>query len=138
MKTPSHQNSIRLIHFQVTQLKLNTNGTMDKTITKELKFNLKYQILFSNDDKTQFIVQFTSQLSNVSRGFNLNCVYSAKFQTTKKIDLAFQKSDLVNINAPAIAFPYFRAFITSLSLQGGYEPIIPPTLNFVDFKNSKK
>jgi preprotein translocase subunit SecB len=32
-------------------------------------------------------------------------------------------------NAPAIIFPYIRAFISSLSVQSGHKPIVIPTLN---------
>lgn len=36
-------------------------------------------------------------------------------------------------NAPAIIFPYVRAYISTLTGLSGIPPIILPTLNLVDF-----
>ena len=37
------------------------------------------------------------------------------------------------INAPAIAYPYLRAYISNLTLQSNGDPVILPTINFVAF-----
>lgn len=39
------------------------------------------------------------------------------------------------INAPAILFPYIRAYVTTLSALSGVDPIIIPTLNLSVRKN---
>lgn len=39
------------------------------------------------------------------------------------------------LNAPAILFPYLRAYITSLTALSGVSPIILPTLNLSGLKN---
>lgn len=39
------------------------------------------------------------------------------------------KDDFFNTNAPAILFPYIRAYISTLSTLSGLKPIILPTLN---------
>lgn len=45
-------------------------------------------------------------------------------------DLAMDKiSNYFFVNAPAILFPYIRAYISTLSAQSGIKPIIIPTLN---------
>ncbi len=35
------------------------------------------------------------------------------------------------LNAPAIIFPYIRAYISTLTIQSGFKPILLPTLNLV-------
>ncbi len=43
-----------------------------------------------------------------------------------------QDDDLMNYfvgNAPAIVFPYIRAYIGTLTTQSGYPPLLLPTLN---------
>ena len=37
------------------------------------------------------------------------------------------------INAPAIAFPYLRSFLSILTMQAGYPPVMIPSVNFVEF-----
>lgn len=39
------------------------------------------------------------------------------------------KNSFFNVNAPAILFPYLRAYITSLTALSGISPIILPTIN---------
>lgn len=39
------------------------------------------------------------------------------------------------LNAPAILFPYLRAYITSLTALSGVSPIVLPTLNLSGLKN---
>ena len=47
------------------------------------------------------------------------------------VDEKFKQSDFLTINAPAIAFPYVRSYISNLTLQSGFSPIILPSVNFV-------
>ena len=39
-------------------------------------------------------------------------------------------SDFVNINAPAMVFPFIREHIASLTMKAGLLPILLPTVNF--------
>lgn len=55
------------------------------------------------------------------------------FQIDQHIDEDFKQSDFVKINAPAIAFPYVRSYISNFTLQSGFDPIILPSVNFVTF-----
>lgn len=51
----------------------------------------------------------------------------------------FIKSPFLKVNASAIPFPYIRSFVSNLTLQAGYAPVILPSVNFValDGANSK-
>ncbi|MBI9054415.1 MAG: protein-export chaperone SecB [Bacteroidales bacterium] len=42
------------------------------------------------------------------------------------------------LNAPAILFPYIRAYVTSLTSLSGLNPITLPTLNLESLKNKLK
>ncbi len=46
--------------------------------------------------------------------------------------------DFLYLNAPAILFPYIRAYITSLTALSGVSPIVLPTLNLSGLKNDLK
>ncbi|MCH8533979.1 MAG: protein-export chaperone SecB [Flavobacteriaceae bacterium] len=39
------------------------------------------------------------------------------------------------VNAPAILFPYLRAYISSLTTLSGIRPIVLPTLNLINLKD---
>ena len=44
-------------------------------------------------------------------------------------------SNFLFVNAPAILFPYLRAYISSLSTLSGIHPIILPTLNLTSLRD---
>ena len=41
-----------------------------------------------------------------------------------------QKNNFFDINAPAILYPYVRAYLSSLTSLSGFNHIILPTINF--------
>lgn len=43
--------------------------------------------------------------------------------------------DFLYINAPAILFPYVRAYISSLTTLSGLQPIVLPTLNLTNLRD---
>lgn len=52
-------------------------------------------------------------------------------------DIAFDDiPDYFYPNSIAIIFPYVRAFVSTLSLQANYRPIIIPTMNLSDLSES--
>lgn len=54
-----------------------------------------------------------------------------KFNNIEKEDL----SSFLYFNAPAILFPYIRAYISSLTTLSGIKPIMLPTLNLSNLKD---
>lgn len=49
----------------------------------------------------------------------------------KKIgDISLSNEEFININAPAVIYPYIRQHVRSLSLDAGLAPIILPMVNF--------
>ncbi|MBL4560672.1 MAG: preprotein translocase subunit SecB [Bacteroidales bacterium] len=92
-------------------------------------FQLKVGQLFPNDNKRTFVILFDIALeSNV---FNLNFEAAFSFSVENDITEEFISSNFPKINAPAIAFPYIRAYISNLTLQSGFKPVILPSINFV-------
>jgi len=53
----------------------------------------------------------------------------ALFETENTISEEFKTSGFVQTNAPAIAFPYLRSFISTMSINAGFSPIILPAVN---------
>lgn len=92
-------------------------------------FNLKTGQLFPPEEKSMFTVFFDATISDGEFDLLLKAIF--RFTTDTEIDEEFKISDFPKINAPAIAFPYLRAYISNLTLQSGYDPVILPSINFV-------
>lgn len=83
-------------------------------------------------EKNIFIVVFNFTLENEEEKYSMETDYEAVFTTDIDIDDDFRESSFPKVNAPAIAFPYLRAFISNITQQAGYNPVVLPSLNFVE------
>lgn len=110
--------------------------SLQKDDSKEKgSFSLKIKIDYSNNEKV-FGTTFLISLNDPNFNLNLNATYW--FKCDNKIDEEFRKSDFVKINAPAIAYPYVRAYITQVCLASGFGAKILPTINFVELEKMEK
>lgn len=92
-------------------------------------FNLSYSVGYDEELPKTFAVRFDI-LVNSTQGFGLKVEFIALFDCDEEVDEAFVDGPFPRINAPAIAYPYIRSFISILILNAGYDPIILPTVNF--------
>jgi len=127
---------IRLQHIQITELTL-TAGSFDKGTTNELETAFGVGSWFDDESRNSFAITFDLSLENSEKGFFIRVKSTAHFETDKEFDEGFKDSSFVKISAPAIAFPYLRTFISNLTLNSGYEPIILPSFNFVKIAEEK-
>ena len=126
---------IRFKHIQFTELETIVK-TLDKNVTSELETSLNIDNAFNDENLNEFIVNFYIKIENSEKTFQLKLKAIAQFSTKEDVTDEFKKSPFIEINAPAIAFPYVRKFISNLTLNMGYNPILLPTFNFVEL--SKK
>lgn len=96
-------------------------------------FNLRKGNYFPEEEKKSFTVGFKLKIRD--RRFDLDVEALFYFSLNEDITEEFKLSTFPKINAPAIAFPYLRAFISNLTLQSGFDPIILPSINFVSMEN---
>ncbi|WP_165673602.1 protein-export chaperone SecB [Metapseudomonas otitidis] len=82
-----------------------------------------------------FYVVFDLTLRTKEDNRVINVVYRSEFKTDNPIDSEFRKTDFPYVNAPAIAYPYLRAFVSNLTLNSGYSPVMLPSVNFVAMKD---
>ena len=52
------------------------------------------------------------------------------FKISANMVALFEFDSEISSNAPAILFPYFRAYISTLTSLSGMQPVILPTINF--------
>jgi len=129
---------IKFLNLQVTDVKLKVD-TFDQYSTDEIEsgpFNIDCQ--FSETESKLFGISFEINLKNKNQDFELRVKAIAHFECDENINQEFMQSDFVFINAPAIAFPYLRAFISNITLNSGYNPVILPAFNFVAMANAIK
>lgn len=123
---------IRLIKSQVISLTIKKRKGKSKD--RETSFDLRYSIGYDEVKDDIFYVTFQAKIA-VPNELTIDVTYISTFKTSEPIDEAFRQSHFPIVNAPAIAFPFFRAYISFLSLNSGYEPIMLSSINFTKFKN---
>lgn len=103
----------------------------------EDQFNLKVGQMFSEEEKEKsFGIAFIVEIMNNSYKIKLEMRFF--FESDEIIDDNFKKSSFPKVNAPAIAFPYLRAYISNLTMQSGFTPLLLPSINFVEFAGSNQ
>lgn len=102
------------------------------TIDKELEIEIKKSDEV-NDEANNFKLSFDINIKDKNKSFNIDISTEGFFEFDK--DLNENDRDLFfNVNAPAILFPYIRAYISTLTSLSGICPIILPTINLTGRK----
>ena len=77
--------------------------------------------------KNQFQLQLKFEAIDAGGKADIKLTVEAVFAYTDIPDVV--NSRLLTENAPAIVFPYLRAYVSTLTIQAGIPPIVLPTLN---------
>ncbi len=126
---------IKLEHIYYNDVKLKVES-LDKNITTKLQTTLNFKSeIIKDEELNKFAVHFLLNLKNKNFDLAVNSV--AIFLTDVKLESEFLDSAFCNINAPAIAFPYIRTYVSNLTLNSGFNPIILPSFNFVNLHKEK-
>jgi preprotein translocase subunit SecB len=120
------------------------NIQLNNCRVKNLKFekgnsgeelSISHGIGYQEENSKTFDIYFKISLT---AEYNLLSIeYIATFATSEDINDEFKKSHFPSVNAPAIAYPYLRAFVSQFLLLSGYAPQILPTFNFVKMQEQK-
>lgn len=97
-------------------------------------FSFDYEIDFPKESDS-FLVAIKAIFKQTD--YDLEVVYLAEFSTDSDLDENFKKSKFPYVNAPAIAYPFFRAFIANILLNSGLKPIFLPSVNFENLYKKK-
>ncbi|GAB2633459.1 protein-export chaperone SecB [Belliella aquatica] len=101
---------------------------------KDNVFDLSTWHSFPEESESIFLVGFKIKVNDLNFDLNVECTF--RFEVDKKITDEFKLSHFPKVNAPAIAFPFLRAFISNFTLQAGVNPVILPSINFTEINNS--
>ncbi|TCJ98879.1 preprotein translocase subunit SecB [Volucribacter psittacicida] len=111
----------------------------DIDCSDEFKNSLSFSPIYPESDKKTFFILFDLQISDsdivTEKAGIFSLKFVAHFKCESEISDDFRNSRFPIVNAPAIAYPYLRAFVCNYFVNAGYNAINLPTYNFV---NSQK
>lgn len=124
--------NIQLVDTKVEAMSLHQG------VTEEEKLNFAVSTAFSDEKLDSFLIAFEVNVPVKDHGRIFSVKYLAQFSSDTEIKAEDRENPFFNINAPAIAYPFLRAYIANLMLSSGYEPLMLPTINFVKLNKEKK
>ena len=77
----------------------------------------------------QFHLEFDVEIKEESNKFHIKVIGIGIFEFDPNTNIEQYKSNYFTINAPAIVFPYIRAYISNLTTQSGLFTVTLPTFN---------
>ena len=120
---------LKLQENKVNQL-LMVNADDEQSLDAD--FSLGFEPVFYEDKPREFSLKFDFEYITEDDKY-LRIDYHSLFVTDSDIDEGFRQSKFPTVNAPAIAFPFLRAFVANLLISSGNKPILLPSINFVNF-----
>lgn len=117
-----------LIDWTVNKLSVNKKVSSGEDANTKGSFRLDVNNSFAQEGK-KFFVGFDLTLDDPDYNLYVDAVYAFEVIEGEITD-EFKKSNFPRVNAPAIAFPYLRAMVSTITLQAGLKAVILPSINF--------
>jgi len=130
MEIQLHSTRVNTLNFEASQASNNDSS-------ESSSLSIDFKSVYSPKNNQVFGIRFIVK-TNQPNNFKLELDYVAWFRTLSEIDADFKASDFTKINAPAIAFPFLRAFVSTITLNSGFEPLVLPTINFIKLNQQKQ
>ncbi|KWU51857.1 protein-export chaperone SecB [Pseudomonas palleroniana] len=126
---------INIIDSRVTELYFSPSKIDGSTeeMNESLKGSATFKARVEFSEKNFFVV-FALTL-HLDEEVVIKLGYKSRFETDNEIDEEFKSSNFPYVNAPAIAYPFLRAFVANITLSSGYAPVMLPSVNFVAMKD---
>ncbi|ELU8564534.1 protein-export chaperone SecB [Vibrio alginolyticus] len=131
--------NLQLLSTRATKISLDKNIAKSKANTNDELKRLEMQLsnAFTEDESKTFLVIFNIKIE-VDDNMLLEVAYEAEFELDNVVTDEFKNSSIPVVNAPAIAYPFARAFISNTLLNSGYEPVLLPSINFVTLHQKRR
>jgi preprotein translocase subunit SecB len=123
--------TIKLLQIQFPEFSVHASDAFNQAAPRDVEMDLGVGVGFAPNNR--FVVEIKLQLINAE--FKAQFKMIALFQANEPMDDVFKQSPLVQVNAPAIAFPYLRTFVTTITVNAGYQGVILPSINLTSLKN---
>ncbi|MFK5969718.1 MAG: protein-export chaperone SecB [Candidatus Marithrix sp.] len=127
--------NIKFLGTKVSKLSLLVDEDNESKLEDD--FQLSFNNGYSENDDNSFIVRFFVNFSSKEEKFKLDLEYIGFFSADESISEEFKSSHFPTINAPAIAYPFMRSFINTITINANLNPVILPTINFQELVQQK-
>ena len=107
-------------------------------LPNDVNLNIDKKAKKSASSDNEFELNLILEISSKEDDTNIKCNFIGYFSSDNEISKSFLESTFVSINAPAILFPFIRAYISTITINAGLNPIILPTINFAGVSEIKK
>lgn len=121
---------IQLVDTRVAKLsidRLSPDEISDGDLGELRSFSVKSG--FPTESGRQYVICFEIELVTEC-SMLVSIEYEAFFETDDVIADDFKTSPFVAVNSPAIAYPYLRAYVSTVLTLSGFASMILPTMNF--------
>ena len=125
--------NLQLSDNKIISLSFGRTGVTEQAFEKAFKLDTGNS--FIPEKPNLFAVFFKLEINNPE--FQMTVESAHWFVTSDDITEEFKLSEFVHVNAPAIAFPFLRAFVGNFTLQSGYNPVLLPSINFIELANNE-
>jgi preprotein translocase subunit SecB len=125
----SNQPDLKFQGVDIINIRFNTEKPYDGS--SEINLDVQPKVFYPKDSRTEFKI-FMEVSMKCEGFFDLNLVGIGNFKFDEELNDEKRKKSFMNTNAPAIMFPYLRAFITTLTSNLGEVtgPLVIPTQFF--------
>lgn len=130
------QQAIKFLYLQIGKIEFSNKYCGNQILPENLDLKFTFTTTMLCENKTgntlgnSFCVKFFLTFSDKEEVIALNIEANAVFESASTVTDEFLTSSFAKLNAPAISFPFLRAFIANFTLNAGYNPIILPAFNF--------
>lgn len=125
------KSKFQFLGYQITESIIKIAEDID--VSDNINVNFEQTIGVDEGDHKMRLTM-TAVVTDANNALDVKVTSNGYFQFDSDID-DNMKEVFFCVNAPAILFPYIRAYITALSSLSGVAPIIIPTLNLSVRKN---
>jgi preprotein translocase subunit SecB len=115
----------RFVNYRITESVIKLDP--DVAPSDELEVNFE-QTIGVHETETKMRLLLNTSITDKNNALSIAVKAEGYFEFDKGLDEEM-KDAFFNTNAPAILFPYIRAYISTLSTLSGIKPIVLPTLN---------
>lgn len=127
---PTVQNKIKFVKFFVKSLKYKIENENENDISEDLEISLKVSSVFDHENDKNYLVNFKLEVKSKDEDLVIKVNAFGLFSTLDAITDEFKLSSFVKVSSPAIAFPFLRSYINTITTNSGISPIILPSFNF--------
>ena len=111
---------------------------IDGKLPHDVNLNIDKKVKKSSLSNNDFELNLILEISSKDDDTNIRCSFLGYFCCDIEISKGFLETSFASINAPAILFPFIRAYVSTITINAGLNPIILPTINFAGVQENKK